>query len=167
MVMVPFNTLVFPILQAAVTQNSGVGLPDTQFYFTPAQFFERIQGYGENGRQTYLIMLATADIIYPLLFSIFLSFSINLALKQSFSLANPIRRTQLFPLGMLLFSYLENLSLALLINLYPSQTVWLAWTASVNNTLKWCFTFFSAIALIIGIGKLLFTFTQPKLPNGE
>ena len=167
MVMIPFNALIFPILLAAVTQNSGVGLPDNQFYFTPVQFFERLQDYGENGRQAYLIMLATADIIYPLLFTIFLSFSITLALKQSFPLASPIRRTQLFPLSMLLFSYIENLSLALLINLYPSQPIWLAWFASANNTLKWCFAFFSAIALIMGIGKLLFSFTQPKLPSGE
>ena len=49
-------------------------LIDRFFFFTSADFYPVISGYGDTGRTNYVFMLLTADIVFSILYSVLLVF---------------------------------------------------------------------------------------------
>lgn len=166
MVIIPINALLYPLINQEIAKESGLGRVDNLFFFTPNLLFERVQAYGPDGRQAYLFSITAMDFLYPILYALLFSFILTLVLRAGFSPEKPLRGMQLFPFGMLVFNYLENIAIAVILLLYPAQPILLAWIASAATTLKWCFSIFSAFALLIGIGRLLMVFSKPdRLPG--
>jgi hypothetical protein len=166
MAIIPMNALLIPLINQEITQESGLSRIDNQFFFTPTQLFEHIRAYGQAGRQIYLFSIAAVDFLYPILYALLFSFLLTLILRAGFAPENPLRRMQLFPFGMLVFNYLENVSIALILLVFPTQPTLLGWIASGTTTLKWCFGTFSALALLIGIGRLFVVFSKTNRSPG-
>jgi len=56
----------------AFAANNHVTPLDLMFFYTPAKAFEMMDKYGEAGRAVYLKIELTADIIYPIIYTLFM-----------------------------------------------------------------------------------------------
>jgi hypothetical protein len=55
----------------ALAANNSVMPLDLMFFYTPGQAFEMMDRYGEAGRSVYFRIELTADIIYPIIYTLF------------------------------------------------------------------------------------------------
>lgn len=68
-----FTALVLPD-QASRTQayTETAGSPDMSFYYTADDLYQMAEAYGENGREAYVSARFTFDLIWPMVYMIFL-----------------------------------------------------------------------------------------------
>ncbi len=151
MILIPFNLLFFPWVNRQLDHLSGYQLLDSRFAYTPAEAVLRLDAYSGAGRTLYLVNDWTFDLAYPVIYSLLAGFILTLVLKVAFPPLSPLQRMQLFPFCMAFFDYLENISISLLLILFPGQPNWLIQVASASTTLKWCFAGFSIFALLAGL----------------
>jgi hypothetical protein len=167
MAILPFNALIFPLIGDKLEEISGYRMLDTLFSYSPADVFTRLAAYGYSGRLLYLLSSWSVDFVYPIVYTFLLAFLLTLFLRRSLSPDNPLIRMQLLPFGMLLFDYLENGTIAILLAIFPAQPTALALAASLFTSLKWCFAAISFIALLFSIVALLFTFSRGSNSKGN
>ena len=53
--------------------SGGVGPIDLQFFYTPDKVYSMVSAYGESGRASYRLFELTGDIIYPIIYTLFLA----------------------------------------------------------------------------------------------
>ena len=155
MVILPFNLLCFPWIGSQLEQISGYGLLDPLYWYSPTQVADHLKAYQSAGRTLYLICDWTLDLAYPVVYSLLFGMLLTMILLSAFPAGSPLQRMQLLPFAMAFFDYLENISISSLLILYPSQPEWLAVTASLFTSLKWCFALFSILALAFGLAGLV------------
>jgi hypothetical protein len=155
MAIIPFNLLFFPWINSRLEEISGYRLLDGLFWYPPVEVFRRINAYQESGRALYLVSIWTADLLYPLIYALLFACILTIVLRSAFTADSPLQRMQLLPFMILLFDYLENISISFMLVLYPSQPIFLASLASAFTSLKWCFAVFSLIALVTGLVSML------------
>ena len=166
MAYIPFNLIIFPLLNDELIQHGGTGRLEILFTYFPGQLFSQLSALGNSGRRTYLIGIIAVEFVYPLIYSLFLAFMLTMLGHKAFKEESPLRRTQLFPFAMLVFHYISNISLIVLLSSYPAQPIGIAWIASAANTLKWCFGAFSLLAMFAALLIVLVRFTRQKTSQG-
>ena len=87
-IFIVFNVLVWPRTVARIEALSGGVSPlDLQFSYSPEKAYHMIDAYGEEGREFYMLIDITADLIYPLstslLFALLLTFIVNRAFDRN------------------------------------------------------------------------------------
>lgn len=141
-----FNVIILPRTQAALEATSGgVGPIDLQFFYTPEKVASMIEAYGEAGRSTYRLFELTGDILYPIIYTLFFSLLLSWLLQRAFAGDSSVRLLNVVPFGAWLFDLLENLSIVIMLSMYPSTSVLIAWAATLFTIVKWVF----AIATIV------------------
>jgi len=114
------------------------GIPDTYLHYTANDFYTLMGKYSQEEIGIYIRGILLLDFIYPVFYSLFLAlFIFSLSHKTLLSL---------LPFGVLIFDYLENLSVLTLILLMPSQYNMLAAFAGYFTLTKW---FLASLCLII------------------
>ena len=161
MAILPFNAILFPWVNSRLEEISGYRLMDGLFWYLPQDVFTRLAAYQSSGRTLYLVNDWTMDLIYPLVYSLLFAFLLTMVLRSAFPPGSPLQRMQLLPFMMMIFDYLENLSISLLLVQYPTQSFLLARIASIFTTLKWCFGAFSILALTAGLIGLILVTIKP------
>ena len=167
MAILPFNALLFPIVGDKLEELSGYRLLDSLFSYSSSEAYHRIQAYGPSGRFLYLVSSWSIDFIYPLLYAFLLSFLLTLFLRRSYDAGSPIIRLQLLPFGMMVFDYVENFLIAVLLAFFPTKITLLAQAASFFTSLKWCFAAITFLALIFAIVELLRALSKGTKPKGD
>jgi len=147
-----FSALVLPG-QSARGQSQGLdtGSPDLSIYYSAERLYEMAGAYGEQGRADYVRVRFTFDLIWPLVYTFFLTITISWVYKWLFTSQNPWQRVNLLPLLGMTCDYLENISTSLVIYRYPAQTQIIDWLAGVFTTMKWLLIGGSIVVLVIGI----------------
>lgn len=113
----------------------GVSLsPDTSLFYSPSAFYQMLFDYGDDGRRFYILIRWTFDLIYPLVYGLFLMVVLVRINKEHFK-----NYLILFPLLGVVFDYLENTFATLLMGLYPSQFSSLVYILEIMSILKWLF----------------------------
>lgn len=131
-------------------------IPDTHFYYTPKDFYALMGKFSRENIDIYIKSILLLDFIYPVFYSLFLAFFI-FSLSQKTLLS-------LLPFGILIFDYLENLSVLTLIMLMPSQYNILATFSGYSTMIKWILT---GICLIIIFVYIVFYFTKIKFGQNK
>jgi hypothetical protein len=167
MAIIPFNALLFPWVNGRLEALSGYRLMDILFWYSPKEVFTRMAAYQSSGRTIYLISDWSIDLLYPLVYSLLAACILTMVLHAAFPWDNPLQRMQLLPLMMMVFDYLENISISLLLIQYPAQSDLLARIASTFTSLKWCFAAFSAFALAAGLIGLIVATIKPTRTSGD
>ena len=93
----------------------------------------------------------TFDLVWPLVYTLFLTTAISWVLGRAFAPDSRWQRANLAPLLGALFDCLENLSTSLVMLRYPAQTAVVDLLAPVFTALKWGFLGASFLLLIAGI----------------
>lgn len=151
---VAFVAGVMPYMGAimALAANNGTGPLDLNLFYTPEQAFAAINAYGETGRSVYRIIELTADIIYPVIYTLAFGLLISWLAARGFAADSRLQRLNLLPVGAWLFDLLENIGIVTLLSIYPSMPTALAAITAVFTSAKWLFAFGSILTILVSLG---------------
>jgi hypothetical protein len=137
--------------QKAGMYSGEAGSPDTSFFYTPADLYRMAEAYGAEGRAAYVHARFTFDVVWPLAYLFFLAASISWILNLILPQESRGRLLNLLPLAGAVFDYLENISAALVMGRYPSQTPVVDMLAPLFTAAKWIFINGSFLLLLAGL----------------
>lgn len=147
-----FTALVLPG-QASQTEayTTDAGSPDQSFYYRAGDLYQWAEAYGEEGRAAYVRARFTFDLIWPIVYALFLATAISWVNRRAFGADSPWQRANLAPVLGLLFDYLENASASLVMIRYPAATPVADVLAGLFTTVKWVFVSGSFVLLAAGV----------------
>jgi hypothetical protein len=158
-----FTALVLPQQASKSEQETGSAVsPDTSFFYTPSDLYRISGSYGEEGRQAYVRARFTFDLIWPLVYTLFLATAISWVFGKAFAPESRWQRANLAPLLGALFDYLENLSTSLVMLRYPAQTPVVDLLAPLFTALKWGFLGASFVLLCGGIAVAIWRWMKQR-----
>lgn len=147
-----FSILVLPGQSAQPDANLGdIGSPDLSFYYSAHDLYQMAEAYGEAGRAAYIQARFTFDVIWPIVYTLFLSTAISWVYARSIEPESGLQRANLVPVLGMLCDYLENVSTSLVMWRYPAQTPVIDWLAPVFTALKWILISGSFLLLLGGL----------------
>jgi hypothetical protein len=133
-----FSALVLPQQATRAEQETGsADSPDMSFFYSAVDLYRMAESYGEQGRQAYVRARFTFDLVWPLVYTLFLATAISWVFGRAFAPDSRWQRANLAPLLGALFDYLENLSTSLVMLRYPDQTAVVDLLAPLFTVLKW------------------------------
>ena len=140
----------------ALAANNSVMPLDLMFFYTPAQAFEMMDKYGEAGRSIYLRIELTADIVYPIIYTLFFGLLLSWLFQRAFKPDSQVQKWNVMPVGAWLFDMLENVGIVSMLMMYPSQPAIMAWLTMLFGALKWGF-------FVITMGLVLMALVRAAL----
>ena len=147
-----FTSFVLPAQSAGAEEISRkAGSPDMSFFYTPQELYNMAKAYGEQGRMAYIRARFTFDLIWPLVYTFFLTTAISWTFSRAFAFENRLRWGNLFPIFGMAFDYAENISTSLVMWRFPETLNILARFAPLFTTAKWIFVGSSFILLLMGV----------------
>ncbi len=134
------NLLLFPLFMP-----SGEGLKplDLMFCYTPDDAYDMIGAYGDNTRDRYIKGLIILDFIYPVIYTLFLGFTLFLLYGKT--------APSLIPLLILALDYIENTGIIILLYTYPDRITFTAWVASIATSFKWILVLLVLTGIMAGL----------------
>jgi hypothetical protein len=105
----------------AFAANNSVLPLDLMFFYTPNQAFEMIEKYAEAGRSIYFKIELTADIIYPIVYTLFYGLLISWLFQRAFKPDSKMQKWNVMPVGAWFFDLLENVGFVSMLSMYPSK----------------------------------------------
>ena len=132
----------------ALAANNSVLPLDLMFFYNPEQAFAMMDKYGEAGRAIYLRIELTADIIYPIIYTLFYGLLISWLFQRAFKPESGMQKWNLMPVGAWFFDLLENVGIVSMLMMYPAKPAVLAWITMLFGTLKWA-------AFVVTVGLVL------------
>jgi hypothetical protein len=161
-----FTALVLPQQATRAEQETGsADSPDMSFFYSPSDLYRMAESYGEEGRQAYVRARFTFDLVWPLVYALFLVTAISWLFGRAFPPDSRWQRANLVPLLGALFDYLENLSTSLVMLRYPDQTAVVDLLAPLFTALKWGFLGASFVLLLGGIVFAAWRWIKRKTPG--
>jgi hypothetical protein len=150
-------TLIFVLFTATIlpyeaARGVSVGLTesiDTSFLYSPADLFSIIGNYSHEVRLAYVYQRFTFDLIWPLVYGLFIYVTTKYLLSKVNRKYNLLI---IFPISAVIFDFLENISVSILMLIYPIELNIVALFASLYTALKWITLSYSFIQIIILIG---------------
>lgn len=132
------TSVIFPLMSSLIESPAEeLGSIDTQLYYTPQEFYEIIEPYGDQGRRVYALSHLTADILFPLVYAFFFGLLIAYVFQRTFPTDSWVQRLNLAPFVLLIFDLIENLSVVILLLAYPAQLLGLARFTGIITSVKW------------------------------
>ena len=159
-----FTGLVLPAQSTGSGEISGeAGSPDMSFFYSSQELYEMAEAYGEQGRSAYIRVRFTFDLIWPLVYTLFLCTAISWIFARAFSPESGWRWVNLAPILGMVLDYAENISTSLVMYRYPILTNLVATLAPLFTAVKWIFVGGSFILLLIGIFVLMWHAIRKRL----
>ncbi len=147
-----FTALVLPAQAGqAEAETGGAPSPDTSFFYTPAELYAMAEAYGASGRQAYVRARFTFDLIWPVVYMVFLATVISWLYGRAFPEKSRLQLANLAPVLGALFDYLENVSTSLVMIRHPARTPVVPFLAPVFTAVKWVFVGGSFVLLGGGV----------------
>ena len=150
--LVLFSALVLPSQsESAEMAAGGAGSPDTSFTYTAQDLYRMAEAYGEQGRKAYVEARFTFDLIWPVVYTLFLVTATSWVYSRAFAPGSLWQLANLVPVLGALFDYLENVSTSLVMARFPAPVPVVAAMAPVFTLVKWVLLGLSFVLLVIGI----------------
>jgi hypothetical protein len=130
--------------------------------YTPSDLYQMAEQYGEQGRAAYIRARFTFDLVWPLVYTLFLTTALSWLFARGFAADSRWQRANLAPLLGALFDYLENLSTSLVMWRYPAQTAVVDLLAPAFTLLKWVFVGGSFALVLIGLAAALWRWLRRR-----
>jgi hypothetical protein len=137
----------------AFAANASVMPLDLMFFYTPQKAFAMIEKYGEAGRALYMKVELTADIIYPIIYTLFFGLLLSWLLQRAYKPDSPMQKLNAMPVGAWLFDLLENIVIVSMLTMFPSQPSILAWLTMLFGLIKWAFAIGSMLLSLFMLAK--------------
>lgn len=141
-------SLLFPLVLFPLYGIGDHGFLDLYLFYGPEQVRDYLSALGPAGRAAYISMLLSADLLYPVVYSLALSVALTLLWRERSSIENPRRYWTLLPFAIVLFDWCENLSIAWIARAYPDQTEAMVRVASACTSMKWSLVAFTLLLIV-------------------
>jgi hypothetical protein len=141
-----FNTLIFPQFSPEYKGQS-LHVLDLRFAYNKAEVMNLFTKLGDEGRKTYMIIELTADLIYPIIYTLLL-----VGLLFRFSKDSVFENIMYFPFLILFFDYLENFNIVYMLNSYPEISSLHVDIGAFFTKLKWIMVFLSVLFVFVLFG---------------
>jgi hypothetical protein len=135
----------------AFAANNSVMPLDLMFFYTPDQAFQMMDKYAEAGRSVYLKIELTADIIYPIIYTLFFGLLLSWLFQRAFKPDSPMQKWNVMPVGAWVFDMLENAGIVSMLMMYPSKPEVMAWLTMLFGSLKWAFFLLTMGLVLVGL----------------
>ena len=99
---------------------------DLQASFSSAETYQRLEAFGEIGRQMYMQTMLTVDLIFPLSMFMFLFLFSKYTLQKVAMKRVLGKGLQALSIAYLIFDFLENVSIFILLNSFPNRLQFLS-----------------------------------------
>ena len=157
--------IVFVLPQQSERMTAAVGSsasPDLSIWYTPQDLYRMAADYGATGRSAYVRIRLSFDLVWPLVYALFLTTAISWVFSRRLGARESLRRLNLLPLAGLGFDYLENAATSIVMLRYPDQTPLIDPIAPVFTLLKWGFIASAFIALGVGLIAAVLSLKLPR-----
>jgi hypothetical protein len=144
-----FSLMVLPAQSAG--SDRGLQTPDLSLTYTPDDLYRMAEVYGETGRREYIHARFTYDLVWPIVYGLFLTTALTWLFAKAFPTESAWRIANLSPILGVLFDYLENISTSLVMLRYPQETPIAVSLAPIFTLLKWILVGGSFALLLIGV----------------
>ena len=135
-----FTATVLPSQAAqAEAESGGAPSPDTSLIYRPSELYAMAEAYGPEGRAAYIRARFTFDLVWPVVYGIFLATTISWLARQAFAEGSRWRLLNLVPVIGVGLDYLENITAALVVGRYPARTPVVDLLAPLFTFTKWIF----------------------------
>lgn len=158
-----FNILIFPFLQRRIDPSGEHPMLDLLFGYSQEEAYYILDAIGEEGRSAYFFTTSIADMLYPIVYSLFLSIIIILILKKMMIADGLLSYLAFSPFLIMIFDFIENSAIIIMLSSFPQLTEWAVMTGSYAGMAKWVST---AAVLVIIVFLLIRIFTR-KFFNAE
>ena len=123
--------------------------PDTGFFYSAEIFYDNMEIYGQTGRDFYILMRWTFDLIWPLVYTLFfISIITNLTTKMK-------KEKRIYflsvPIIAVIFDLLENISASINVGIFPNQSIFLLRLLQIFSLFKWIFIFLTLLVIIYSL----------------
>jgi hypothetical protein len=136
--MVFFMIFVLPDQAAdSAKQTGNERSPDLTFFYTPDDLYQMAEEYGDDGRQAYIQSRWTFDLIFPLVYSAYLTFGISWFIQRLDGWADGWKLTNLLPLLGGIFDLLENSGATVVMSIFPNRSEFALIFTSIVSPIKW------------------------------
>jgi hypothetical protein len=153
LIFVLFMIFVLPRVSAGSEAAGLEESPDTSFLYTSRDLYRMAENYGEEGRAYYIRTRFTFDVIWPLVYLLFLAGTLTAVLR---SFPSPLgQKANVLPFFGVFFDFLENSGAALVMYRYPQSTPVIAEITPVFTFLKWFFLGASFLVLVLALLPLV------------
>ena len=137
--------LFLPKISEYTSEKTGISeAPDTSFFYKSDDLYDLAERYGESGRQTYIFMRWTFDVLWPMVYTAFLT-----AWIWKLSHYLKIKKIYYVPVIAMMFDYLENIGTTIVFQIYPDKIEIIASITPWMSMLKWTLLGGSFIILIV------------------
>ena len=109
-----------------------VGIIDLTFGFNPQKTLMMVAEYGDAARSYYGRTEMTTDIVYPIVYAFLFGIILTLLYRES-----SYAWVSIFPFICLLFDYLENINIVILLITFPQQSLTIATLCEIFKLMKW------------------------------
>ena len=158
-----FTAFVLPGQASRVKIVTGIDRsPDTSFFYSANDLYQIAQDYGEQGRAAYIKVRFTFDLVWPLVYMVFLTTAISWIYQQAFKPGSILQLTNVVPVFGMLFDYLENIAASIVMARYPTPTVVVDQLTPILTFVKWVFVGGSFGLLVIGLFVAIYKSVQAK-----
>jgi len=134
---------------------------DVQSSYSPERAYQLIGSYGEEGRQYYVLIELTLDIVYPLISALFFSSLMIYLFRRTFPLDSFCQKLPLLGPIVMVVDYLENTGIVVMLLSYPRRLDVLAQVANAFTVAKFALSYLELILILIGLlgwlGKIVYT----------
>jgi hypothetical protein len=151
-----FNFSALPLSNPELVKLSGrEGLLDLMPYYTAQQAFVILGHYGLAGRELYFRFLA-ADFVFIPVYSLAFAFLMTRALRALCAESNSWSWLNLLPLGIGILDGVEDLSILVMLSLYPDTAVVFGTLSGIATLCKYLLTLLALLSLgCIGLRLLM------------
>lgn len=144
-----FSVLVLPGQAAqSAARTGGAAQPDTSLIYSTDDLYKMAEAFGLAGRQAYIQARLTFDVVWPMVYGLFLIVAISWLAGRAFPVGHPARLLNLAPAVGMLFDYLENSAAVIVMARYPLRTPVVDLLAPVFTFTKWVFVGGSFVVLL-------------------
>lgn len=145
----PFGT------RALTERSNGLVLLDMRSGYTPDEAYAYLEVLGAGGRQLYATLHIAADLVFPMIYSLFFAFAVAWLLRQLAAPNRPIQRLILLPFVAGLADLAENVSILIMNWAYPARLDGLARLANLFTLIKFGLMSLGIAFIVIGLGILV------------
>ena len=138
--------------------GKSVGVIDLTFGYNPSGTLAMIADYGEAARAYYARTEMTTDLLFPIVYAFLLGIALALLYRSTSYVWFCI-----IPFYCLLFDYLENITIVILLTTFPQQYVSVAILCEIFKLIKWLL--FGATILLVVVGVFVRVTKRTRLTS--
>ena len=128
--------------------SGGLPILDSRLSYTFAEVEHLFMVLGEQGRQLYTT-LQVLDLIFPLGYGMSMTLALAGVITRLLPKGHPMEKTVFIPILGMIFDYLENITIAILIASYPNLSPLVVNVAGIFTLLKWSFIILALVLLVV------------------